>query len=71
MLIRRPDDILPSEITDPAVYHARRRFMAQAGTLGSGVNPADHIERRRPRPDRRQPPSTSGAAHIAPSRHHL
>lgn len=33
MLIRRPDDILPSEITDPAVYHARRRFMAQAGTL--------------------------------------
>ncbi len=33
MLIRRPDDILPSEITDPAVYHARRRFMAQTGTL--------------------------------------
>lgn len=33
MLIRRPDDILPSEITDPAVYHARRHFMAQAGTL--------------------------------------
>ncbi len=33
MLICRPDDILPSEITDPAVYHARRRFMAQAGTL--------------------------------------
>lgn len=33
MLIRRPDDILPSEITAPAVYHTRRRFMAQAGTL--------------------------------------
>lgn len=33
MLIRRPADILPSEITDPTVYHARRHFMAQAGTL--------------------------------------
>lgn len=33
MLIRRPADILPSEITDASLYLARRRFMAQAGTL--------------------------------------
>ncbi|WP_374244742.1 protein-methionine-sulfoxide reductase catalytic subunit MsrP [Zoogloea sp.] len=33
MLIRRPDDIPPSEIADPAVYRARRRFMTQAGGL--------------------------------------
>jgi len=33
MLIRRPNDILPSEITDSGLYLARRRFMAQAGTL--------------------------------------
>jgi sulfoxide reductase catalytic subunit YedY len=33
MLIRRPADILPSEITDSGLYLARRRFMAQAGTL--------------------------------------
>jgi len=33
MLIRRPPDVLPSEITDPDLYHARRRFIAQAGSL--------------------------------------
>lgn len=50
MLIRRPDDILPSEITDPAVYHARRRFMAQAGTLALAA----------------ALPATSGAAGLGP-----
>ncbi len=33
MLIRRPADILSSEITAPAVYRERRRFIAQAGSL--------------------------------------
>jgi sulfoxide reductase catalytic subunit YedY len=33
MLIRRPADILPSEITPPDVYRERRRFLAQAGGL--------------------------------------
>ena len=36
MLIRRPADLPPSEITDPAVYGARRRFMGQAGALALG-----------------------------------
>ena len=31
MLIRRPDDIATSEITDERVYESRRRFLAQAG----------------------------------------
>ncbi|WP_374264784.1 protein-methionine-sulfoxide reductase catalytic subunit MsrP [Zoogloea sp.] len=33
MLIRRPADILPSEITDPAHYRSRRQFMTQASAL--------------------------------------
>ncbi|MBT9497129.1 MULTISPECIES: protein-methionine-sulfoxide reductase catalytic subunit MsrP [Zoogloea] len=41
MLIRHPADILPSEITDSAVYLERRRFLAQAGTLAlAGALPA-------------------------------
>lgn len=41
MLIRHPTDILPSEITDSAVYLERRRFLAQAGTLAlAGALPA-------------------------------
>ena len=36
MLIRRPDDIRPSDITDQSVYRGRRRFLKAAGyTLGS------------------------------------
>jgi len=31
MLIRKPSDILPSEITDQAVYQQRRRLMLQGG----------------------------------------
>lgn len=33
MLIRRPADIAPSEITPPDIYRQRRRFMGQAGAL--------------------------------------
>ncbi len=41
MLIRHPADILPSEITDSAVYLERRCFLAQAGTLAlAGALPA-------------------------------
>ncbi|MCB1961089.1 MAG: twin-arginine translocation signal domain-containing protein, partial [Rhodocyclaceae bacterium] len=31
MLIKRPDDIRPSEITPPAVYADRRRFLQLTG----------------------------------------
>jgi sulfoxide reductase catalytic subunit YedY len=58
MLIKKPDDIRPSEITDPAVYKARRRFLLGAGALlglgggGSllalGRRPADTGPERRP-----------------------
>ncbi len=34
MLIKRPSDISPSEITDPAVYLNRRAFMKAAGLAG-------------------------------------
>jgi sulfoxide reductase catalytic subunit YedY len=38
MLIRRPPDILASEITDPGLYRERRRFLAAAGvTLGAAL----------------------------------
>lgn len=41
MLIRRPDDILPSEITPAPLFHARRHFIAQAGALAlAGALPA-------------------------------
>ncbi|GAB2891248.1 protein-methionine-sulfoxide reductase catalytic subunit MsrP [Uliginosibacterium flavum] len=33
MLIRRPADIAPSEITSPELYRARREFMAHSGRL--------------------------------------
>lgn len=33
MLIRRPTDILPSEITSPELYSDRRRFLAQSTSL--------------------------------------
>jgi sulfoxide reductase catalytic subunit YedY len=39
MLIRRPDDVTPSEITPKAVYEGRRQFMKLAGSaavLGAG-----------------------------------
>ncbi len=42
MLIRRPADILPSEITPQAIYHQRRQFMAGAGSLAlAGLLPKD------------------------------
>ncbi len=34
MIIRRPNDILPSEITSQSVYRRRREFLMQAGALG-------------------------------------
>ncbi|MDH2235281.1 protein-methionine-sulfoxide reductase catalytic subunit MsrP [Pigmentiphaga sp. GD03639] len=37
MLIRRPSDILPSEITPEAVYRDRRRLMLQAGLAASAM----------------------------------
>lgn len=41
MLIRRPSDILPSEITDQALYQQRRQFITGAAALGfSAVLPS-------------------------------
>jgi len=37
MLIKRPDHILPSEITDESVYLQRRRFLKQAGFATVGA----------------------------------
>ena len=37
MLIRRPDDILSSEITPPEIYRERRRFMQGMGALAAGA----------------------------------
>lgn len=37
MLIRRPPDIEPSEITPPEVYRERRRFMQGVGALAAGA----------------------------------
>ncbi|WP_310447702.1 protein-methionine-sulfoxide reductase catalytic subunit MsrP [Thiobacillus sp.] len=37
MLIHRPSDILPSEITPPEVYRERRRFMQGVGALAAGA----------------------------------
>ncbi|WP_227816878.1 protein-methionine-sulfoxide reductase catalytic subunit MsrP [Nitrogeniibacter aestuarii] len=37
MLIKRPDDILPSEITPPEVYADRRRFLQVAGLSAAGL----------------------------------
>ena len=37
MLIRRPSDIRPSEITDEALYIDRRRFLALTGALGAAA----------------------------------
>lgn len=37
MLIRKPSDIAPSEITDPAVYAERRRFLKAAAAAGVGA----------------------------------
>lgn len=37
MLIKKPSDIKPSEITDEALYFNRRQFLARAGLLGAGL----------------------------------
>ncbi len=37
MPIRRPDDILSSEITPPEIYRERRRFMLGMGALAAGT----------------------------------
>ena len=37
MLIRRPSDILPSEITDESVYLKRREFLKMAGFVTAGA----------------------------------
>jgi methionine sulfoxide reductase catalytic subunit len=35
MLIKKPNDVLPSEITDEAVYFNRRKFLAAAGAVAA------------------------------------
>ena len=40
MLIKRPSDILPSEITEKSVYLSRRRFMRQAAVAGAVLGTA-------------------------------
>ena len=42
MLIKRPDDIRPSEITPPAVYAERRRFLQLSGA-GAAAQEEDDI----------------------------
>ncbi|MEK8090850.1 protein-methionine-sulfoxide reductase catalytic subunit MsrP [Thermithiobacillus plumbiphilus] len=37
MLIKKPSDIKPSEITDETLYYSRRQFLARAGLLGAGL----------------------------------
>jgi sulfoxide reductase catalytic subunit YedY len=37
MLIKRPDDIRPSEITSPELYAQRRRFLQMAGLGAAGI----------------------------------
>ena len=37
MLIRQPDDILPSEITPPEIYRERRLFMQGMGAVAAGA----------------------------------
>ena len=37
MLIKRPGDILPSEITDESVYLKRREFLKRTGFVTAGV----------------------------------
>jgi sulfoxide reductase catalytic subunit YedY len=37
MLISKPDDILPSDITPPEIYRERRRFMQGMGALAAGT----------------------------------
>ena len=37
MLIKRPDDVLPSEITDESVYMKRRELLKRAGLATAGV----------------------------------
>jgi sulfoxide reductase catalytic subunit YedY len=38
MLIKRPPDIKPSEITDPKLYRSRREFMREAAAAGFAVS---------------------------------
>jgi len=45
MLIRKPADIVPSEITPEAVWQSRRRWMAQAAALAAGVGLASRAAR--------------------------
>jgi len=46
MLIRRPSDIVSSEITPEAVYRDRRRFMLQAGLAASAMGLAGWSDRQ-------------------------
>ena len=47
MLIRRPADIVPSEITPETIYRRRREFVQAAGVLalaGTGLSGAAHAQ---------------------------
>ncbi|HSO07236.1 MAG TPA: mononuclear molybdenum enzyme YedY, partial [Pelomicrobium sp.] len=37
MVIKRPGDIAPSEITPPELFRQRRRFIRAAAVLGAGA----------------------------------
>ena len=37
MLIKKPADIVPSEITPPALYARRREFLQAAAALGAAA----------------------------------
>ncbi len=45
MLIRKPSDILPSEITPQSVYRNRRRLVLQAGLAASALGPGSWSQR--------------------------
>ena len=58
MLIKRPADIPPSEITDPSVYRARRNFIAAAGALALAPH-LGHAAVQKLAPAKRSPLSIS------------
>ena len=58
MLIKRPADIPPSEITEPSVYKARRNFIAAAGALALAPQ-LSHAAVQKLAPAKRSPLSIS------------
>ncbi len=58
MLIKKPNDIKGSEITDPALYHARRTFLRSAAAVAAGLalSPLAHAADTQRLPDVRRGP---------------